>query len=363
MIPITAVSFDEEIQESVLAVLRSGSISQGETVAELEARFAELAGTSRAIAVNNGTTALIATLEALGIGPGDEVVVPAFTFVATVNAVLRVGATARLVDISPADFALDPDRAAAAVTPCTAALLPVHLYGQTGAIDKLATFAAEHGLDLVEDAAQAHGAACGGHPAGSFGTGCFSFYATKNLVAGEGGMITTNDEALAERLRLLRNQGMRRRYEYEIVGNNYRMTELAAAVVLPQLGRYGTQVARRRANAAQLTAALEGIDGLELPREIPGREHVWHQYTVQVTGGIGRDGLAAELAEAGIASGVYYPRPIHRYPFYAAHDRVIADATPVADRVAAQCLSLPVHAALTESEVEQVAAAVRAALT
>ena len=358
MIPISHVSFGTDVEESVLAVLRSGMISQGPKVVELETAFAALAGAQHAVAVNNGTTALVATLQALGIGPGAEVVVPAFTFVATVNAVLEVGATARLVDICDDDFGLDIVQARAVVGERTAAVMPVHLYGQPVDLDGFERLTDEHGLHLIEDAAQAHGAAAQGRPVGSVGIGCFSFYATKNLVAGEGGMITTNDDALAARLRILRNQGMATRYRYEVVGHNYRMTDLAAAVVLPQLARYDQQVKRRCAHAAQLGERLRGVDGIVLPATRPGRHHVWHQYTVRLTGETTRDVLAAGLAERGIGSGVYYPQAIQRYSCYADHPRVVAEPTPVADAVAASCLSLPVHADLTDEQVDRVADAV-----
>jgi dTDP-4-amino-4,6-dideoxygalactose transaminase len=194
---------------------------------------------------------------------------------------------------------------------------------------------------------------------GSVGTGCFSFYATKNLAAGEGGMVTTADDALADRLRVLRNQGMRARYAYETVGHNWRMTDLAAAVVLPQLRRYDAQVARRRDHATRLTALLEGVPGLRLPASSPDRASVWHQYTVLADD---RDALAAALAERGIATGVYYPRVLQDHDCYRTHPRVHAEETPVARDVARRCLSLPVHAGLDEDAVERIAAAVREAV-
>jgi perosamine synthetase len=356
VISISSVDLGPEVEASVLRTLRSGFISQGARVAELEERFAAMTQVRHAVAVNNGTTALVATLQALGIGPGDEVITSAFTFVATVNAILNVGATARLVDIRDDDFALDPDAIGEAVSPRTVAIMPVHLYGQTADLERISALTATHGLHLVEDAAQSHGARFAGRPAGSFGTGCFSFYVTKNLVAGEGGIITTDDEGLADRLRVLRNQGMRQRYQYEMVGHNYRMTDLAAAVVLPQLGtRYDEQVARRRANAQTLSERLNGLPGLVLPRTVSGRDHVWHQYTVRLPEEVSRDEVVTRLTELGVGTGVYYPRPIHRYDSFREHPRVWAAPTPVADRVAATCLSLPVHGALTESEVEQIA--------
>lgn len=355
-IEMTDVVLGPDVEASVLDVLRSGRLTQGPVVAELESAFAALCGTGHAVAVNTGTAALIAALEAAGIGPGDEVVVPAFTFVATAHAVLATGADVRLVDVRADDFALDPDALAAAVGPRTRAVVAVHLFGRPADLGAIAPLARRYGLHLVEDAAQAHGARVDGRTVGSIGTGCFSFYATKNLVAGEGGMITTDDAALADRLRVLRNQGMRERYAYEVVGHNWRMTDLAAAVVLPQLSRYDDQVARRRAHAARLTALLDGVPGLRLPASTPDRESVWHQYTVLADD---RDALVAGLARHGIASGVYYPRVLQDYDCYRSHPRVHAEPTPTARDLARRCLSLPVHAGLGEGDPERIAAAVR----
>ncbi|HEY0638830.1 MAG TPA: DegT/DnrJ/EryC1/StrS family aminotransferase [Pseudonocardiaceae bacterium] len=365
MIPISVVDLGPEVEQQVLEVLRSGIIAQGPKVAELEARFAELVGVQHAVAVNNGTTALVAALQVLDLRPGDEVVTSPFTFIATLNAILEAGATARFADISVDDFNLDPATVAAAVTDRTRVLMPVHLYGQTADMGKLAPLAAEHGLHLVEDAAQAHGARHEGRGAGSFGIGCFSFYATKNLTTGEGGMITTDDAELAGRLRVLRNQGMRQRYQYEMAGHNYRLTDLQAAVALPALSRYEEQVARRRANAAALSARLGESPALRVPAALPGRDHVWHQYTVLVTeeSAVSRDELAAALTERGIGNGIYYPKTVYDYECYAAHPRVVVSGTPVATDVASRCLSLPVHAKLTDDEVQQVADAVLAVVS
>ncbi|MHA6779514.1 DegT/DnrJ/EryC1/StrS family aminotransferase [Pseudonocardia saturnea] len=364
MIPVSAVSFGSDVEESVLAVLRSGHIAQGPKVAEFERAFAELVGVRHAVAVNSGSTALTVALRGLDIGRGDEVVTSPFTFIATVNAVLASGATVRFADIRDDDFAVDPAAIDASVTSATRAIMPVHLFGQTADMAPLMEIADRLRVAVVEDAAQAHGARYHGRGAGSFGTGCFSFYATKNLTTGEGGMITTDDEALSDKLRVLRNQGMRARYEYEVVGHNYRMTDLAAAVGLPQMARYGEQVARRQAHAALLTESLAGVPGLRLPAVLPGRDHVWHQYTVllEPSARVDRDELAGRLGEAGVGSGVYYPRLAFDYDCYKAHDGVVASETPVAASVARRCLSLPVHAGLSLDEVRQVADAVRGIL-
>jgi dTDP-4-amino-4,6-dideoxygalactose transaminase len=365
MIPISTVQLGPDVERSVLEVLRSGHLAQGAKVAEFEREFAALCGVPHAVAVSNGSIALTAALQGLGLGAGDEVLTSPFTFIATVNAVLATGARVRFADIRADDFALDPGAVKDAVTESTRALMPVHLFGQTADMDPLLALAADHDLHLVEDAAQAHGAAYRGRTAGSFGVGCFSFYATKNLTTGEGGMITTADDELADRLRVLRNQGMRARYQYEMVGHNYRMTDLAAAVGLPQLAGYPEQVRRRRANAERLTERLRDLPGLVVPEVLPGREHVWHQYTVLVTGdaAVDRDALGAGLAERGVGSGVYYPKLAHEYPAYAEHPLVEVADTPVAARVARQCLALPVHARLSADDVERVADAVRDVLS
>lgn len=362
-VPITVVELGADVEEQVLEVLRSGVVAQGPKVAELERRFAELCGARHAVAVNNGTTALVAALRALGLGPGDEVVTSPFTFVATLNAVLDAGASVRFADISTDDFNVDPDAVAAQVGPRTRALLPVHLYGQCADLDRLAPLAGRHGLHLVEDAAQAHGATIGDRTAGSVGTGCFSFYATKNLTTGEGGMVTTSDDALADALRVLRNQGMRARYQYEVAGNNYRMTDLQAALALPQLDRYGQAVEARRKHAAALSAGLAGLPGLVTPVELPGRGHVWHQYTVRVTpdAPVGRDELVASLTRDGIGCGVYYPRCVMDYDCYRDDPRIATADVPVARRTCAEVVSLPVHPHLSAADLDRIVASVRAA--
>ena len=364
MIPITVVKLDDAAERLAVDVIRSGSIAQGPMVARLERDFADLVGVEHAVAVSNGTIALVAALEVLDLAPGDEVVTSPFTFVATINAILEAGATVRFADIRADDFCVDPDALEAAIGPRTRVVMPVHLYGQPADMTRIAPLARRHSLALVEDTAQSLGATIGGKGAGSFGLGTFSLYATKNLTTGEGGMITTNDAGLADRLRVLRNQGMRQRYQYEVAGHNYRMTDLQAALGIPQVAAYGATVKRRADNSARLSAGLAGIPGLVTPGELPGRSHVWHQYTVLVTPDcpVSRDELVERLTAKGIGCGVYYPRAVYDYDCYREHPRVVADPAPVAERVAAQCLSLPVHQHLGEGDVERVAAAVREAV-
>jgi dTDP-4-amino-4,6-dideoxygalactose transaminase len=361
VIPISQVVLPDRTEELVLSVLRSGQLAQGPMVAAFEQRFAELTGVAHAVAVSNGTVALVAALRALGLRRGDEVVTSPFTFVATLNAILEVGATACFADIDPVDFNLDAAKASGAITERTKAVMPVHLYGQCADLDAFVRLADEQGLGLVEDAAQAHGATAGGRTAGSAGLGCFSFYATKNLTTGEGGMVTTDDERLADKLRVLRNQGMRARYQYELVGGNHRMTDLQAAVGLPQLDAYAEAVAARRAHAAALSEGLAGLDGLLTPSELPGRDHVWHQYTVRVTedAPVDRDRLAQHLQSAGVGCGVYYPRIVFDYECFRDHPSVRATEVPEASRAAHQVLSLPVHPALSARDLDRIVETVR----
>lgn len=362
MIPISTVRLGPAVEERVLQVIRSGIIAQGPVVAEFEQRFAELVGAKHAVAVNNGTTALVAAIQSLDLQPGDEVITSPFTFIATLNAILEAGATVRFGDIREEDFALDPASVREQLTERTRAIIPVHLYGQSADMAPLVEIAEERGLAIVEDGAQAHGATYRGQGVGTFGIGCFSFYATKNLTTGEGGIITTNDDAIAETLRIMRNQGMRARYEYVMAGHNYRLTDLQAAVVLPQMDEYPALLSARRANAAGLSARLSDVDGLVLPRELEGREHVWHQYTVILPEGVDRQGFVDALAADGVGSGIYYPKPVYDYETYADRPDVIKSDTPVSDSVAARCVSLPVHQYLSTEDLDTIAAAVRRAL-
>jgi len=363
MIPISRVELGPEVEELVLRVLRSGQLAQGPMVEELESRFAKLTEVRHAVAVNNGTTALVAALQTLDLRPGDEVITSPFTFVATLNAILEAGATARFVDITD-DFTLDPRSLAEAITPRTRVLMPVHLYGLPADMAELSAVAQERGLAVVEDAAQAHGARVAGRSVGSFGLGCFSFYATKNVTTGEGGIVTTNDDAQADRLRLLRNQGMRARYQYELAGHNYRMTDLHAALALPQLDRLQDNTARRRHNAEVLSAGLRDLPGVIVPATPMTREHAWHQYTLRITDEArrSRDEVWAALQTRGIGCGVYYPRLVHDYDCYRGHPAVSPDPTPVAAGMVQQVLSLPVHPALDPDDVTRIVAEVRALL-
>ncbi len=264
-IAIASVEMGEEEEALALEVLRSGRLAQGPMVERLEAGFRALAGTDHAVAVSSGTAALVAALEALDVGPGDEVLTSPFTFVATLNAILEAGAVATFVDVGD-DLTIPAASVAAALGSATRVVMPVHLYGLPADIGAITTAADERGVAVVEDASQAHGATVDGRPVGSFGVGCFSLYATKNVTAGEGGVITCDDAALADRLRLLRNQGMSERYCYEIAGHNYRLTELQAAIALPQLARLVARTEQRRENAARLDARARRCPGTRAAR-------------------------------------------------------------------------------------------------
>lgn len=362
MIPITVVRCEDEEVALVNEVLSSGMLAQGAMVERFEAACREMTGAAHAVAVNNGTTALVVALEALRLSPGDEVVTTPFTFVATLNSILEAGATARFADIADDDFNMDPARLDEVATDATRVVMPVHLYGQSADMDPIADTAARLGATVVEDAAQAHGATYGGRPVGTWGMATFSFYATKNLQCGEGGVVTTDDAELADRIRVLRNQGMRARYQYEVAGHNYRLSDLAAAVAVPQFARLDAIVDARSTTAAFYSEALADLDGLVTPEVKPSRRHVWHQYTVRVTSDAhaSRDDLVAGLIDRGVGAGVYYPRAVYDYEPFLDHPLVdIGDGCPVAERVAQEVVSLPVHQHLSEADREAVVAAVR----
>jgi len=340
----------EQERSAVDRVLRSGMVSQGPEVAAFESEFSAVVAGRVCVAVNSGTSALHLALLAAGIRSGDEVIVPSFTFAATANAVALAGATPVFADIEAQHFCLDPAAVQGAVTPRTRAIMPVHLYGHPAAMDLIGQIAQRHNLLVFEDAAQAHGASLHGTPAGAWGaTGAFSFYPTKNMTSGEGGMVTTACEHLARQVRLLRNQGMEERYRNEVVGFNARMTDVHAAIGRVQLTRLAGWTRQRQANAAFFDAHLEGV---VTPPVAAGAVHVYHQYTIRVVGH-DRDAFAAELRAHGVGSGVYYPVPCHRLASYGL--RVDLPATEAAAR---ECLSLPVHPSLRRAELERIVEAV-----
>ena len=357
MIPIARPDIDDCEIDAVTDVLRSGMLAGGRRVAELEERWAEYVGVRHAIAISNGTVALMCIVAGLRLGPGDEVITVGHTFNATVSSILSSGATPVFVDIDAETYDVDVDRVAAAVTPRTKAIMPVHLFGLPADMDAITEIAQRHGLAIIEDACQAHGAEFRGKKVGSFGHGAFSLYATKNMTTGEGGLITTDDDALAEWIRLYRNQGMRQRYHHDILGYNFRMTDIAAAIGLCQLDKLPAATQRRREIAARYDAAFEDLP-IRVPITPPDRTHVYHQYTIDV--GPARDAVVADLAAAGISTGIYYPVPVHRQAYVL--ERGIDVHLPVTERLAERTLSIPLFATLTDDEAATVIDAVRAAV-
>ncbi len=340
------VMFGEEEQDAVRRVLASGQVVQGREVEAFEQEFAAVVDGRDCVAVNSGTSALHLALLAAGIGVGDEVVVPSFSFAATANAVALTGARPVFADIDPVTYCLDPASVEAAVTPRTAAVMPVHLFGHPADMSRLQRVAERHGLLLVEDAAQAHGAVVEGQAAGAAGhVSGFSFYATKNMTCGEGGMVVSADEAVLRRVRLLRNQGMERQYHNELVGLNNRLTEPAAAIGRVQLGKLAGWNTRRREIAATYDALLRGLVTLPAVRQdvVP----VFHQYTIRVEQ---RDAVLESLLGRGVEARVFYPVPIHRLAPYRTDD-----ALHETELAAQEVISLPIRPGMDDDDVSYVA--------
>ena len=352
MIPIARPPIGEEEKDAVLEVLSSGMLAQGSRVRAFEEAFAAYCGTRHAVATSSGTTALHTALLAHGIGPGDEVITSPFTFIAAANAVLYVGARPVFVDIDPATFNIDVALLEAAFSPRTRAIMPVHLFGLPCDVDPILGIADKYDLVVVEDACQAHGSEYRGKWVGSFGTGCFSFYPTKNITSAEGGMITTDADEVAERCRAIRQHGMRRRYYHDELGYNFRMTDVHAAIGLAQLRKLEGFNEARIANARYLTEHLQGVTVPPVPY---GYRHVFHQYTVRIGNGC-RDHVRQGLTDRGIGTQIYYPVPVHKQCAF--RERGYADCLPEAERAAAEVLSLPVHPALSASDLELIVAAV-----
>lgn len=350
MIPAAQPIIGDDERAAVDKVLISGMLAQGSEVKAFEDEFSEIVATRHCIAVNSGTSALHMSFVAAGIRQGDEVIVPSFTFAATANAVRLAGATPVFADIEQDYFNLSPQAVEAAITPRTRAILPVHLYGHPAAMTELTAICQRHNLLLFEDAAQAHAASLNGTPVGAFGVaGSFSFYPTKNMTSGEGGMISTACDHIARQLRLLRNQGMERRYENEVIGFNTRMTDIHAAIGRVQLKKLAGWTATRQQNAAFLS---KNITGVITPPTANNAVHVFHQYTIRVVEQ-DRDGFAEELTKRGVGSGVYYPTPVHRLPSFG-----LSVDLPITEQVARECLSLPVHPSLTQADLESIVKAV-----
>ena len=350
MIPMAKPIMGEEEKKAVLEVLDSGIIAQGPRVKEFEKGFAEMCGVNHAIATSSGTTALHMALLAYGIGRGDEVITSPFTFIASANSILFVGAKPVFVDIDPKTFNMDVSRIKAVITTKTKAILPVHLYGLCCDMDEIMSIAKKHHLVVIEDACQAHGSEFKGKRAGSFATGTFSLYPTKNITSAEGGMITTDDDVVMEKCRVIRNHGMRRRYYHDELGYNFRMTDVHAAIGNAQLAKLDMYNNKRKENADYYNRHLKGVTVPFIPE---GYAPVYHQYTIRVPKGK-RDGLRAFLKEKGVGSEIYYPLPIHKQGFYM--EMFGDDKTyPEADFAATEVLSIPVHPSLSKKDLEKVA--------
>jgi dTDP-4-amino-4,6-dideoxygalactose transaminase len=348
----------EEI-DSVVEVLKSGFLTcksgDGPYVRKFEDAFARYIGVRYAISMNSGTAALHAALMAAEVGNGDEVIVPSFTFAATSEAVVLTGAKPVFVDIDPQTYCMDPACFEEAINSRTRAVIPVHLYGLMADMERIVKIAKEHEITVIEDAAQAHGAEFKGKKAGSYGDfGCFSFYASKTITTGEGGMVTTNKRENADLLMSIRNHGEGKQYSSERLGHNYRLPEISAAIGYRQLLKLPRFLDLRRKNAAKLTSILETVGRLSLPIEPENYKHAWYVYTVRLRGSRAgeRNKVVDKLVNAGIQAGIYYSTPLHLTPFYRMKYGYHAGMLPKTESTARQVFSLPVHPALTDEDTK-----------
>lgn len=354
-IPIAKPIIGDEEIKAVGDVLKSGMLTQGEDVKRFEEKFSAYIGVKNSIAVSNGTIALDLALKALDLTPGDEVISPAFTFIATSNSILYQGLKPVFSDVDPKTFNIDPESLSERITPKTKAIVGVHLYGQPFDLKAVQQICDDKDLILIEDCAQAHGAEWNGKKVGGFGVGCFSFYPTKNMTTGEGGMITTDDDALAARLRLLRNHGDTGKYNHVMLGYNYRMMNIQAAIGLVQLERLEEFTEKRIGNAGSLNRNIR-TKGLTKPYKAASVRHVYHQYVVRVEDDFpaSRERLMSFLQEKGIGSAVHYPRPIYEQPLYKEMG-IDWPRCPAAEDVSKRVLSLPVHPSLKPEDLEYIA--------
>ncbi len=376
---------EQELTEAFRRVLQSGQFILGQEVADFEGEIAAFVGAEHAIGISSGTDAILVALMALGIGPGDEVICPTFTFFATAGCVSRVGATPVFADACGVCFNIDLDAIAAKITPRTKAIIPVHLFGQSAEMDGILSLAKAQGLAVIEDAAQSIGATYRGKHSGTMGDcGTFSFFPSKNLGGlGDGGMVVTDDAALAEEIRILRNHGSEPKYYHHRVGGNFRIDALQAALLRVKLTHYADYTRSRAGNADAYTAALAALPGaivadpadcgcpearaaeleaagarLIVPCAYPHNGHIWNQFTLRVPGDGRRDALRAHLVEHGIGCEIYYPVPLHRQACFADLPEASRGECPTAERLASEVLSLPVYPELTPAQRDEVVAAI-----
>jgi perosamine synthetase len=359
LIPINLPKIGEEEVEAVVKVLRSGPLTNalgaGPMVTQFENNFAKFAGVKHAVAVNTGTAALHSAIVAAGVQQGDEVILPSFTFVATAEAVVMAGGKPVFTDINPETYTISPAEIEKNITRKTKAILPVDLYGLSADIKPIREIAAKHGLAVVEDAAQAHGATYNGKPAGVFAdAACWSLYASKNMTTGEGGVVTTDSAEVAETLRLIRTHGEKAKYASLMLGYNYRMSEIQAAIGLVQLGKLPAFVSKRRENAKRLTKLLAESDRLKLPEESEERQHSWYLYTVRLQNAAEseRNKIVEELKKKGIGAEAYYVHPVHTMPYY--RESFGRRKLPETEKAAKQVFSLPIHPGVTEAQVDYI---------
>jgi len=360
LIPINIPLIGEEEIKAVVKVMRSGpltnALGEGPMVTKFEKKFSEFACVKHAVAMNTGTAALHSAVVAAGVKQGDEVILPSFTFVATAEAVVLANGKPVFTDIDPETYTLSPDEIKKNVTKKTQAIMPVDLYGLSVDSKPISEIATEHNLIVIEDSAQAHGATYAGKPAGVFAdVACWSLYASKNITTGEGGVATTDNDEIAEILRLIRTHGEKAKYASLMLGCNYRMSEIQAAIGLVQLGKLPTYVAKRRENAKRLTKLLAASDRLKLPAESEERQHSWYLYTVRLINATvtERNNLVKKLQKKGIGAVVYYINPVHQMPYY--HKTFGESRLPETEKAASQVFSLPVHPGVTEAQIDYIA--------
>ncbi|MEM2975906.1 MAG: DegT/DnrJ/EryC1/StrS family aminotransferase [Candidatus Bathyarchaeia archaeon] len=355
MIPINAPQIDEREIEAVVKVLKSGvltgRVEGGPMVRKFESEFSKFVRAKYAVAVNSGTAALHLSLLAANVGFGDEVIVPSFTFIATAEVVALVGAKPVFVDINPETYNIDPEKIEEAITSKTKALIAVDLYGLPADMKPISEIALKHGLILIEDAAQAHGALYKGKPPGSYADiTCWSFYASKNMTTGEGGMLTTNNAEYADKLRCMRAHGEKEEYMSSMIGHNYRMPEMEAAIGYIQLSKLATFLEKRRRNAEELTKNLSETEKLQLPMEPKGFKSSWYLYTVRLKNAEAskRNTLVEKLRKRGVGAAVYYHTPIHLMPYYRQFG---AYSLPETEKASQQVFSLPIHPGVTLEQI------------